>query len=155
RGALAKRYAVARAAPAQAAFAARMTSAAPSGAEADGPGAAGVGTTGGGAAGVTAFGRGLWRGLAGGGVGGTVARVRVVFVERVGVAVIEEVLQVLHGDREAEAFAEDELHVGDADHLAAGVEEGAAAVAGIDLGGGLDVDEPLEVAVAGADDAAR
>src|SRR5712672_3649748 len=67
-----------------------------------------------------------------------VTRIVVRVSERV--AVIEEEPDGFGRDREAQAFAERDLHVRDANHFAAQVEKRAAAVARVDLGRGLQIE---------------
>ena len=52
---------------------------------------------------------------------------------------LQEILHRLNGDSEPEAFAELQLHVVNAYYFTLQIEERAAAVAWIDLGGGLHV----------------
>ena len=65
---------------------------------------------------------------------------------------IEEILHGLDRNGEAETFPERDLHVGDADDFAAQVEQRPAAVAGVDLRGGLQIQLALHHARLGADD---
>jgi len=63
------------------------------------------------------------------------------------------VLDVIDRDRESEAAEENVSHVGHADHLAGQIEQRTAGVAGIDVGVGLDICDPFEGPVPGANDA--
>ena len=64
-----------------------------------------------------------------------------------------EVLQVPGGDGKVQALPEGNLHVGDADDLAPGVEERSARVAGVDRGVGLNVRQAVEAALCRGDHA--
>src|SRR5213083_300983 len=61
----------------------------------------------------------------------------VVVVVGKSVAMTEEVFHRFDGNGEAEPFAEGDFHVGDTYHFTPQIEQRSAAVAGIDLGGGL------------------
>src|SRR5690606_21526377 len=78
--------------------------------------------------------------------------VGVVFVVGEGVIVADEVLDVAGGNGEAESLARRDAHVGAADDFAVEVEKRTAGVAGVDLGGGLDEGQALEVPLGGCDD---
>src|SRR5207249_4564054 len=59
----------------------------------------------------------------------------------------------LDGDSKPETLAKKQLHIGHADNLAPQVKERPAAVAGIDLGSGLQVKLPLQLTGFGAENA--
>src|SRR2546427_590635 len=66
---------------------------------------------------------------------------------------VEEEFDGFDRDGEAEAFAKSDLHIGDADDFAAHIEERAAAIAGIDLGGSLEIKLAGELPCFGAENA--
>ena len=68
---------------------------------------------------------------------------------------IEEAFHEFHGNGKAEAFAESDFHIGHADDFAGEIEERAAAVAGVDLRAGLQIQIALHLPRFGADDALR
>ena len=72
-----------------------------------------------------------------------------------GVAMVEKAFHQLHGNGKAQAFAEGDLHVGHAHDFAGEVEERAAAVAGIDLRAGLQIELAFKLARLGAQNALR
>ena len=75
------------------------------------------------------------------------SRIRIRPVVGEGLSIPNEVLDIPGGDGEAKRLATEDSHVGDADDLATGVEEGATAVAGIDGRVGLDVGQAVEVSL--------
>jgi len=78
----------------------------------------------------------------------------VVLVECEHVAIPQEELQRIHRDRKTQTFGEEpRLHVGDADHFTAKVEQRAAGITGIEGGGRLDEQLPVEIPARAADDA--
>src|SRR5207248_10270213 len=62
-------------------------------------------------------------------------------------------LDCFHRNREAETLAKSDFHVRDTDDFAAHVEKWAAAVAGIDLSGGLQIKLTRQLARFGAENA--
>ena len=68
---------------------------------------------------------------------------------------IEEVAHHLGRDREAKTFTSGDLHVGDTDDFAEEIEQWPAAVAGIDLRGGLQIKIATDLTRLGAEDALR
>jgi len=80
-----------------------------------------------------------------------VARIVVGIGERV--AVVEEKFHSLNRDRKTQPFTKGDFHVGDADDFAGEVEERAATVARIDLGGGLQIKLASKLTCLGAEDA--
>ena len=66
---------------------------------------------------------------------------------------VQEVFDCFDRDREPQSFTKRNLHVGDSDDLAAEIEQRASAVAGIDLGRGLEIQFTLHWTSLGADDA--
>ena len=71
------------------------------------------------------------------------------------VTMIEKAPDQFDGNGKTQAFAEGDLHVGYADNLAGEIEQRAAAVAGIDLRGGLQVKLAFDLARLGAENARR
>src|ERR1039457_5427988 len=71
------------------------------------------------------------------------------------VAVVEKTFHQLDGNRKSEALAEGDLHVRHAHDFAGEIEERAAAVAGIDLRAGLQIQFALKLARLGAQNALR
>jgi len=82
----------------------------------------------------------------------SVAGIRIVFVVGEGVAVVDEVLDVIDGDGETESAEENIAHIGDTDDFSGEVKERPTAVAGVYVCVCLDVDQSFEGAVFGADD---
>src|SRR5688572_13889462 len=78
---------------------------------------------------------------------------RVVIIVCKGVAMFQKIPDRLDGYSKSQAFAEHQLHICDANDLAAQIEKRAAAVAGVNLGGGLEIKLALDEASLGADDA--
>ena len=68
---------------------------------------------------------------------------------------VEKVFHQFHRDRKTKPFAEGDFHVGHADNFTGEIEERAAAVAGIDLRAGLQIQVALHLPRFGADDALR
>src|ERR1017187_6296833 len=71
------------------------------------------------------------------------------------IAMIKEVFHRLDRNGKTKPFPEGNFHVCDADDLARKVEERAAAVAGIDLRGGLQIKSAAQLAGLGAENALR
>ena len=63
------------------------------------------------------------------------------------IAIAEEMFQVGNGNREAQSFPKAQLHIDHPHHLTLVVEQRATAVAGIDLGCRLNVDDASHVAI--------
>src|ERR1043166_7059670 len=80
---------------------------------------------------------------------------RIIIRVSVGVAVVEEEFHRFNWNRKAESFAESDFHVRDADDFTGHVEERAAAVAGIDLRGRLQIKLALKLARLGAENPFR
>jgi len=91
--------------------------------------------------------------FAGAGLEVAKAGVGIVLVVSEGVAVFDKAFGDVDGDGEIETAQKEVTHGGDADDFAFEVEERSAGVAGIDVGGGLDIELAFEVAVFGGDDA--
>jgi len=66
---------------------------------------------------------------------------------------VEEALDQFHGNRKGKTFAVGELHVRHTDDFAGEVEQGAAAVAGIDLRAGLQKKIAFDLPCLGAQNA--
>src|SRR2546423_946157 len=78
---------------------------------------------------------------------------RIVVVVSECIAVVQEVLHRLDRNSKPQAFAESNLHVGDADDLTPEVKQGPSAIARIDLRRGLQIKLTLHRTSLGADDA--
>ncbi len=68
---------------------------------------------------------------------------------------VEKAFDEFHGDGKTQPFAKRNLHIGHAHDFACEIEERAAAVAGVDLGAGLQIEFAFELAGLGAQDALR
>ena len=77
-----------------------------------------------------------------------VAGIRIVLVVRKRLTVADEVLDVPCGYGEVQPLAEQDSHVRDADHFAAGIEERSARVAGVDGRISLDIGQAVEAPLA-------
>jgi len=82
-----------------------------------------------------------------------VAGVGVGAVKSERIPVADKVTQVGDRNGETQTFAQRQLHVDHTYHFAFVVEQRAATIAWVNLCGGLDVDDTLNIAIAGADDA--